>query len=151
MVDVVSQGKRSKMMSGIKGKNTKPELIVRQILHTRGYRYRLHKKELPGKPDLTLSKYKCVVLVNGCFWHGHDCHLFRWPATREDFWRDKIQKNKVRDSAQIAALLDLDWRVVLVWECGIKGRERLDRDSLAEEIEIAVSGDAPFTEIKGRK
>lgn len=151
MVDVVSKKKRSQMMSGIKGKNTKPELVVRQILHSRGYRYRLHKKELPGRPDLALRKYNCVVLANGCFWHGHDCHLFRWPTTREEFWREKIQKNRIRDSVQIEALLALGWRVVLVWECAIKGKERLDEDSLVKDIEAAVSGAEPFTEIRGRK
>ena len=151
MVDVVSQKKRSQMMSGIKGKNTRPELVVRKILHSRGYRYRLHKKDLPGRPDLVLRKYNCVVLANGYFWHGHDCHLFRLPATREEFWRDKIRKNKVRDSVQIDALLALGWRVVVVWECAIKGKERLNEDSLAGEIEAEVRGDTPFTEIKSKK
>ena len=80
-------------MAGIKGKNTKPELVIRSALHRRGFRFRLHRKDLPGKPDLVFTRRNAVIFVHGCFWHGHDCHLFRWPKNREDFWREKIGKN----------------------------------------------------------
>ncbi len=90
MPDVVSRAKRGEMMSGIRGKNTKPELVIRSALHRAGYRFRLHTRSLPGKPDLVLPKYRAAIFVNGCFWHGHDCHLFKWPGTRKDFWRAKI-------------------------------------------------------------
>lgn len=91
MADVVTPEKRSKMMSGIQGKNTKPELTIRKGLHALGFRYRLHGKTLPGKPDLVFPKYKAVIFIHGCFWHAHHCHLFKWPSTRVDFWQEKIQ------------------------------------------------------------
>ncbi len=122
MTDIVSQTKRSEMMAGIRGKNTKPEILVRQGLHALGYRFRLHRKDLPGRPDIVLSKYKAVVFVNGCFWHGHGCHLFKWPKTREEFWREKIGRNIVRDNEKTTELLKTGWRVFTVWECSIRGQ-----------------------------
>jgi DNA mismatch endonuclease (patch repair protein) len=122
MTDIVSPDIRSKMMSGIGGKNTKPEIIVRKSLHRRGFRYTLHRRDLPGKPDLTLPKYKTVVFVNGCFWHGHDCHLFKWPKTNENFWKDKINGNKVRDKNNINKLLSAGWNVLLIWECSVRSQ-----------------------------
>ena len=122
MADIVSRAKRSEMMSGIRGKDTRPEMIVRQGLHARGYRFRLHRKDLPGKPDIVLPKYRAAIFVNGCFWHGHDCHLFKWPKTREAFWREKIDLNRKRDAASISDLLSRNWRVLVVWECALKGR-----------------------------
>jgi DNA mismatch endonuclease (patch repair protein) len=108
------------MMSSIRGKNTKPEWLVRRGLHAKGFRYRLHVKELPGKPDLVLPKYKAAIFVHGCFWHGHDCPLFRWPSTREEFWREKIRSNVGRDARNVETLLNRDWRVATVWECGLR-------------------------------
>ena len=93
MADVVDRKTRSRMMSGIRGKNTRPELLIRKGLHARGFRFRLHDKRLPGKPDLVLPKYSAVIFVHGCFWHGHDCHLFKWPQSRREFWRKKITRN----------------------------------------------------------
>lgn len=112
------------MMSGIKGANTKPEMIIRSGLHKRGFRFRLHDKTLPGKPDLVLPKYNAVIFVNGCFWHKHDCHLFKWPKTRQDFWRKKIEGNAARDERNVQALLDEGWRVMAIWECALKGKTR---------------------------
>jgi DNA mismatch endonuclease (patch repair protein) len=112
------------MMSGIQGKNTKPEISIRQALHARGYRYRLHVKKLPGKPDLVLPKYNAVVFVHGCFWHGHSCRYFKIPKTRTDFWVEKIGKNQARDKFQEAALLRLGWRVLVVWECAVRSMDR---------------------------
>ncbi len=111
------------MMSGIRGKNTKPELLIRKALHARGFRYRLHC-DLPGKPDICLPKHRAVIFVHGCFWHGHDCHLFKWPSTRPEFWRDKIERNRAVDAAAERALAEAGWRVAVVWECALKGRTR---------------------------
>lgn len=124
MVDVVNAVTRSRMMSGIQGKNTKPEISIRQALHARGYRYRLHVKKLPGKPDLVLPKYNAVVFVHGCFWHGHSCRYFKIPKTRTDFWLEKIGKNQARDEFQEATLLGLGWRVLVVWECAVRSMNR---------------------------
>ncbi|MBW7923452.1 MAG: DNA mismatch endonuclease Vsr [Burkholderiaceae bacterium] len=123
MVDVVDAATRSRMMSGIRGGNTKPERVLRLGLHRLGLRYRLHggSAALPGRPDLIFPKYRAAVLIHGCFWHGHDCHLFRWPATRPEFWRQKIASNTERDARQIAALRADGWRVAVVWECALKG------------------------------
>lgn len=112
-------------MAGIRGSNTRPELAIRSALHRRGYRFRLHRKDLPGKPDLVFPRHRAVILVHGCFWHGHGCHLFKWPKTREEFWRDKITSNMERDRQQLAALVSTGWRVATVWECALKGRNRL--------------------------
>lgn len=124
MVDVVDAVTRSRMMSGIKGKNTKPEVSIRRALHARGFRYRIHVNNLPGKPDLVLPKYKAVVFVHGCFWHGHTCRYFKIPKTRADFWLEKIGKNQTRDNLQIASLIEQGWRVAVVWECAVKNNNR---------------------------
>ncbi len=128
MVDVVDPATRSRMMSGIHGKNTKLELLVRKYLHGRGLRFRLHVKELPGKPDLVFPKYKAVVFVHGCFWHRHPgCKYATTPSSREQFWLNKLSENVARDSYQIAALRGLGWRVFVIWECELKnGNKYLD-------------------------
>jgi DNA mismatch endonuclease (patch repair protein) len=121
MVDVVDSATRSRMMAGIQGKNTKPELLVRKYLHARGLRYRLHAKELPGKPDLVLPKFKAVVFVHGCFWHQHSgCKYATTPSSRPGYWANKLSENVARDAYQIAALRDLGWRVFVVWECELR-------------------------------
>lgn len=121
MVDIVDSATRSRMMSGIKGKNTKPEIQVRKYLHGRGLRFRLHVKDLPGKPDLVFPKYKAVVFVHGCFWHQHTgCKYATMPSTRMIFWTNKLSENVARDSYQIAALEGLGWRVFVVWECELQ-------------------------------
>lgn len=108
------------MMSGIRGKDTKPEMIVRRGLHAMGFRYRLHDKSLPGKPDLVLPKYNAVIFVHGCFWHKHDCNYFKWPKTRPEFWREKILGNVERDLYAIRCLNEKGWRTAVVWECVFK-------------------------------
>lgn len=110
-------------MSGIRGKDTKPELTIRRGLHALGFRYRLHARELPGRPDLVLAKYRAAIFVHGCFWHGHNCPLFKWPAARKDFWREKIEGNVARDERAVAALLASGWRVAIVWECLLRQKE----------------------------
>jgi DNA mismatch endonuclease (patch repair protein) len=124
MADVVSPAVRSRMMSGIRGKDSKLEMILRRGLHASGFRYRLHVSDFPGKPDLVFTGRRAVVFANGCFWHGHDCHLFKWPKTREDWWRAKIDRNRSVDAAAIEALAGAGWRVGVVWECALKGRSR---------------------------
>ena len=138
MADIVSPEVRSRMMSGIRGKDTKPEMIVRRGLHALGFRYTLHNRKLPGSPDLVLPKYKAVIFVHGCFWHGHDCHLFKWPKTRPDFWRRKILSNQERDQKAIKQLETDGWRTFVIWECYFRGEPRsqieLFLDDLAAEI-----------------
>lgn len=122
MTDVVSTETRSRMMSGIRGKDTNPELLIRRGLHRQGLRFRLHVKELPGKPDMVLPRHNVVVFVHGCFWHAHGCRLFKWPKSREQFWRGKLGGNKKRDRKHVRELLALGWRVAVVWECDLKGQ-----------------------------
>lgn len=117
-------------MSGIQGKNTQPELVLRSVLHREGFRFRLHRRDLPGRPDMTFPRYRAVLFVHGCFWHGHHCHLFRWPSSREAFWREKISRNVERDRKQIAELADLGFRTGIVWECTMKGRSCLALDEI---------------------
>lgn len=112
-------------MAGIKGKNTRPEIAVRKALHAAGYRFRLHRKDLPGKPDIVLPKYRTVIFVHGCFWHGHMCKNFKWPKTRPEFWREKIEGNVERDKRAVALLNNLGWNIVVVWECEVR-RLQLD-------------------------
>ncbi|WP_431768325.1 very short patch repair endonuclease [Pseudomonas koreensis] len=121
-------------MSGIKGRNTNPEITIRQALHARGFRFRVHVTSLPGKPDLVLKKYKAVVFVHGCFWHGHTCRYFKIPKTRPDFWLEKIRKNKVRDRLQITSLMEQGWRVLVVWECAVKSTKREKSSTLFDLV-----------------
>ncbi|MCE1226197.1 MAG: very short patch repair endonuclease [Geobacteraceae bacterium] len=112
-------------MSKIKGRNTKPELLLRKELFKKGFRYRLHDKKLPGKPDIVFRKFKAVVLINGCFWHGHSCSLFRLPKTNHEFWRAKIGSNKVNDAKNVDHLVKDGWKVVIVWECSMRGSNKM--------------------------
>ena len=108
-------------MSGIRGRDTKPERLIRRELHRRGFRFRLQSSKIPGRPDLVLPKHRAAVFVHGCFWHGHDCPLFRWPGTRRDFWKAKIHRNRARDAEVKQAVLAAGWRHLTVWECAIRG------------------------------
>lgn len=117
MADVHSPEVRSKNMRAIRSADTKPELLVRKALYAAGFRYRLHKSELPGKPDIVLAKYRTVIFIHGCFWHGHDCKYFKIPKTRPDFWLAKIQANQLRDQAAVSQLNQSGWHVIEVWEC----------------------------------
>lgn len=123
MADTVSPEVRSRMMSGIRAKNTKPEMIVRCGLHRAGFRYILHDRRLPGRPDIVLPRHHAAVFVNGCFWHGHRCRLFKIPATRPEFWSAKIEQNRARDVAMRAALAAAGWRVATIWECALRGSD----------------------------
>lgn len=131
---------RSVMMSKIGAKDTKPELIVRHGLHRRGYRFSLHSRNLPGRPDLVLRKYRAVILVHGCFWHAHEgCPHFRIPATRTDFWTAKLTRNRNRDREVLGALLEAGWRVLTVWECSIR---KMSVDSLIHRITLWLESGA---------
>lgn len=149
MVDVVDRKTRSRMMSGIKGKNTKPELIVRKALFAKGFRYRLHDKHLPGKPDLVFPRYKAVIFINGCFWHLHDCHLFKWPSSNVEFWREKIEGNKAIDSRNSEALLESGWRILTIWECALKGRHKLLLDDVINKASIWLQSEVDTEVIRG--
>lgn len=128
MADIVDKATRSRMMAGIGGKNTKPEMVLRRALHAQGFRFRLHVASLPGKPDIVLPKHRAAILVHGCFWHRHaDCRFATTPATRPDFWSEKFRQNVLRDQRNLAALGDRGWRVATVWECDIRrGDEVID-------------------------
>lgn len=136
-------------MSGIGPKNTKPEMVIRKGLHSQGFRYKLHVSNLPGKPDLVFPKYHAVIFVHGCFWHGHDCNLFKWPSTREEFWRIKINRNRQKDVESRAALFSAGWRVGIIWECALKGKARLQADDLIKKISEWLISSSIFQEIQG--
>lgn len=139
-------------MSGIKGKNTRPEIAIRKELHKRGYRYKLHTKDLPGKPDLVLPKYRTVIFVHGCFWHKHHCHLFKMPSTRRDFWENKINGNIGRDEIQKEQLLAKGWKIVIIWECAVKGKTRLTISQVADLAAAALNDDTTnFIQITGQE
>jgi DNA mismatch endonuclease (patch repair protein) len=122
-MDVVDPEKRSRMMAGIKGKNTKPEMMVRRALFAEGFRYRLHRKDLPGTPDIVLKSKKVVIFVHGCFWHQHsECRFAKLPASNADFWRKKLDSNIDRDKKAINSLVASGWRVLIVWECITRNR-----------------------------
>ena len=121
MADIISPERRSALMSRIRGKDTKIELEVRRGLHALGFRYRLGGAGLPGRPDIVLPKYRTVVFVHGCFWHQHDCHLFRLPKTRTEFWKSKVDSNRERDRRNERLLLEAGWNVETVWECLLRG------------------------------
>jgi DNA mismatch endonuclease (patch repair protein) len=134
MADVHTPEQRSRNMAAIKGSNTKPEMRVRSLLHSLGYRYRLHRKDLPGKPDIVLPKHRLAIFVHGCFWHSHEC---RWggviPKTRPDFWREKRRGTTERDARNIRALEAAGWRVLVIWECQSRSAEEL-RGLVASEL-----------------
>jgi DNA mismatch endonuclease, patch repair protein len=131
-MDIFSKPKRTQIMSKISGKDTKPEILVRKYLFSKGFRYRKNVKELPGKPDIILPKYKTVIFVHGCFWHGHEgCRKSQLPTSNIEFWTEKIGRNKERDQKEIQELEKLGWKVIVIWQCEIKNvslqKERLDR------------------------
>jgi len=127
MADIISPERRSALMSRIRGKDTKIELEVRKGLHALGFRYRLGGAGLPGRPDIVLPKYRTVVFIHGCFWHQHDCPLFRLPKTRSEFWKQKIEANRARDLRSQESLSVMGWHVETVWECSLRGQTEASR------------------------
>ena len=135
MADVFSKEKRSEVMSKLRGRNTKPELLVRKFIFSQGFRFRLYPLNLPGKPDIVLPKFKTLIFVNGCFWHGHtNCKHYTIPTTRMDYWRDKIEKNKARDIKINTELKSLGWRLITIWTCEIRKNNPNRLVELADDI-----------------
>jgi len=148
--DVHNKATRSRNMAAIKGKDTKPELLIRSLLHRRGFRYRLHDQTLPGKPDLVFPKYNAIIFIHGCFWHGHHCHLFKMPSTRTGFWARKILKNQENDKRQSVALKEKGLRIMNIWECALKGKVRCNPDELETRITKWLLSDRKSATIQGR-
>jgi DNA mismatch endonuclease (patch repair protein) len=135
-MDSVSPEKRSWVMAQVKGRNTRPEKVVRSLLYSMGYRFRLHRRDLPGKPDIVLPKYRAALFVHGCYWHRHDCpNGQRFPKSRLDFWRPKLEGNKKRDIQKQAFLREEGWNVLIIWECQLR-----DTDALRENIRAFLEG-----------
>jgi len=135
LVDVVDKKTRSRMMSGIRGKNTRPEIAVRRYLHAHGFRFRLHRKDLPGKPDVVLPKYRTAIFVHGCYWHRHDgCKYATTPSSNREFWQRKFRENVERDRRDQARLADAGWNVLVIWECQIDENhmDELERKIIAD-------------------
>lgn len=149
MADRLTPEQRRLNMSRVRSKDSAAELAVRRMLHAGGFRFRLHRADLPGKPDVVMPRYHAVVLINGCFWHGHDCQLFRLPTTRTDFWAAKIAANRLRDERVVEDLATLGWRVAVVWECAIRGRGRLDGGSLRKRLATFATGSVTRDTING--
>ena len=139
---------RSEMMSRIGSRDTAPETAIRKALHRAGFRFRLHRRDLPGRPDLTLARHRAVIFVHGCFWHGHTtCGSFRVPKTNTTFWQEKIGRNLARDNQAISSLLSLGWRVLVVWECATKPKKV---EITASEIALWLQGKEVVGEIPGQ-
>lgn len=150
MTDVVDRVTRSRMMSGIRGKNTKPERLIRSGLHKRGLRFRLQSAVLIGRPDIVLPKYRVAIFIHGCFWHGHDCRFFKWPSTRREFWRDKILGNQTRDR-KVAAEFTKGWRRLVIWECAIRGIAPDNREQMLDRVAAWIANSKErFREIRGK-
>lgn len=149
MADRLTAEQRRLNMSRVRSKDTSPELTVRRLLHSLGFRFRLHRRDLPGTPDIVLPRHRLAVFVHGCFWHGHDCPMFRMPATRTEFWRTKIDVNRRRDAAARSRLLSIGWRTLCVWECAVRGSGRFPNNDLALEITAFLSGGQKKGEITG--
>ena len=148
MTDVVNAETRSRMMSGIRGKDTRPEIVIRSHLHMRGFRFRLHDRKLAGKPDIVMKKYHAVIFIHGCFWHRHECHLFKWPRTRPEFWRNKINGNVCNDQRVFKELRKYGWRVCTVWECAVKGAKK-DINAVVNTISDWLINNEVVLEIAG--
>ena len=148
MVDVLTPAQRQLNMSRIRGRDTKPEMLIRRGLHARGFRYRLHVRTLSGSPDLVFPKYHAVIFVHGCFWHSHRCDLSKVPRTRPEFWKRKLARNAERDRTSIQSLKAAGWRVLIVWECALRGRQRFEADHLIGTIARYVrSSSSTFLEL----
>ncbi|MCL4773089.1 MAG: DNA mismatch endonuclease Vsr [Burkholderiaceae bacterium] len=150
MADVVDRATRSRMMSGIRNRDTGPERLIRSALHRLGFRFRLHPADVPGRPDLILPRYSAALFVHGCFWHGHDCSLFRLPGTRRPFWRAKISRNVERD-AEVARLLEQQgWRQLTIWECAFRGPDSIGIEETVRRTARWMTSRRARGEIRGR-
>jgi len=147
MIDRVSPHQRSQMMASVKGKNTRPEMLIRRMLHKEGFRFRIHRKDLPGNPNIVLPKHNALILVNGCFWHGHTCNRSTLPKTNTSFWEEKIEKNVARDKNNISKLLAEGWRVCVIWECAVKPKKALDANQVSLRISSWIKSKNNYYEI----
>lgn len=150
MVDNLEKGVRSRVMSAIKSRDTRPEVLIRRALHREGFRYRLHVKELPGKPDLVFPRYNAVIQVNGCFWHSHGCYLSSIPRTRVSFWAQKLDRNRERDALNLLRLNELGWRVLTIWECALQGKQKRDINTLLTVISDWLKEGSGNIDISGK-
>ena len=150
MVDTITKAERSQVMAKVGSKDTRPELIIRRGLHARGFRYRLHDRKLPGKPDLVFPRYRAVIFVNGCFWHGHDCPRCRMPSSNTAYWHGKIASNVTRDKANRLKLLAEGWRVLTIWECALVGKGKLALIEVLDRASEWLQSNEPHSEISGR-
>lgn len=150
MADRLTPDQRRLNMRRVRAKDTKPEMTVRSLLHAQGFRFRLHRRDLPGRPDIVLPRWRAAVFVHGCFWHGHGCSLFRMPATRTEFWSTKIAGNRRRDATAVAGLAELGWRSLLVWECALRGKNRRTGADVGSAMAGFIRGEARFAEIGER-
>ena len=150
-MDIVSPEVRSQMMAGIRTRNTKPEVLFRKGLHKRGYRYRLHPAHVPGKPDFVLPRHRVAAFVHGCFWHQHDCALFKMPSTRREFWQAKFTRNRARDAEVAQQLKSSEWRRLVVWECALRGKTRLDFDAALDSADTWIAASSCQFEIRGNR
>ncbi|WAJ31612.1 very short patch repair endonuclease [Antarcticirhabdus aurantiaca] len=146
-------------MRRVRARDTQPERQVRSLLHRYGFRFRLHVRTLPGTPDIVLPRHGAVVLVHGCFWHGHGCARSKLPQTRQEFWRNKIGANRARDEDDARRLRELGWRILVIWECALRGRSRLSTDLVAmfsrnflfgDEVEVFIEGERPSPPHEGQ-
>ena len=151
MADIVRPEVRSRMMSAIRSKNTRNEIKIRKALHSAGFRYRLHRRDLPGTPDIVLPRYQAAIFIHGCFWHGHDCSLFKWPLTNAESWASKIKENRFRDANAVRSLFASGWRVCVVWECVTRGRQKLDLGTITNMLAHWIRGEQNFCELRGSK
>ena len=149
--DPLTQEQRRRCMAANRGRDTRPEMILRKGLHARGLRYRVQGRDLPGRPDLVFPARKAVIFVNGCFWHGHDCPLFKAPASNAAFWVEKIATNRSRDQVSNLQLRADGWRVLSVWECAMRGRRRLPPGAVVNRAEAFLRGDAVEVAIEGEE
>lgn len=145
MADTLTKEKRSWNMSRITSKNTKPEMYIRSLLHRSGYRFRLHCKDLEGKPDIVLTKYKTVIFIHGCFWHHHNgCYRATTPKSKTEYWINKFERNILRFKKASDKLLENGWKVLVIWECIVSSKNKLSREDILKEIEIFLHSDDKF-------
>jgi DNA mismatch endonuclease (patch repair protein) len=145
MADVVDKETRSRMMANITSRNTKPERFVRSELHKLGFRFRINVKKIKGTPDMVLKRYSALIFTHGCFWHGHDCRFFKLPATRREFWANKIDDNRKRDDKTITTLKETGWRICIVWECAIRSQKRIEH---IRQIAKWITSNQKYKEIR---
>ena len=151
MADIVDKQTRSRMMSGIRNRNTQPEMLIRQGLHALGFRYRIHDRKLPGKPDLVLRKHGAVILVNGCFWHAHNCPLFKLPGTRREWWKQKFARTRQRDREVLRRLEECGFRVLRIWECSFRGPNSQTVEEVVSMAATWIDSNGPSWEIRSPK